>query len=518
MNKLSEMFKKLWSKFKSLSKVIRIAVIVALATVVIAFGSLMFYSASNKYAVLFSNLDPTDAQTVTAKLTEAKVDMKVKGESILVPKNDVDQLRIELAPDLSTSSKGYELMDGGSSFGMTDEEFNIKKLRMLQGELEKSIKSLEPVEEARVHITPAQDSVFVKDKEPGKAAVILKVKQGTKLSDEQVASIVALLSVSTENVPKENIEVIDNDMNLLTKNLNSEEENSGVSPEAIQNHHDLETSYESKLEKQVLELLEPVIGKNKVQAKINVDLDFDSKKQTETIIDPNKVIVSQQTIKEYNNVNGGTNSQSPVDNNMSNTIENQNTAGTSGKDDQTTNYESGKSETTTISAPGEVKRLTASVFVDGRLDEATKAEFEKAIGAAIGLSGERGDTISLVGMNFDPTIKEDAQAQIDAFNASIAKEKRNQIIKYVLIGLGLLAIIVIIIILLKKRSDKKDERLLDVVIEDDINQSATEKFRPINFEVNDEKKHTENEIKKYAQQKPDQVADIIKSWLSENER
>lgn len=78
---------------------------------------------------------------------------------------------------MTSGSKGYELMDSGSSFGMTDEEFKIKKVRMQQGELEKTIKSFPQVEEARVHITEAKDSVFVKDKEPGKAAVYLKLKK-----------------------------------------------------------------------------------------------------------------------------------------------------------------------------------------------------------------------------------------------------------------------------------------------------------------------------------------------------
>ena len=321
MKKLSELFKKLWAKFKTFGKGIRIAMVVSVIAVLVAIISLVVYSSSNKYAVLYSNLDPSDVDVVINKLTEDKVDMKVDGNSILVDKNQVDELRLKLASQLSSGSKGYELMDDSSSFGMTDEEFNIRKLRMLQGELEKSIKSLEPVDSARVHITPAKSSVFVQDKEPGKAAVILKLKNGTKLSDDQVQSIVSLLSVSTENVPKENIEVIDDKMNLLTKNLNTSDDSNGVSSETIQNNQQLEANYEEKLRKEVINLLEPVIGKNRIQAKISVDLDFDSKKQTQNIIDPNKVIVSQQTIKEWNNINGGTVSESPVDNNMSNTIE-----------------------------------------------------------------------------------------------------------------------------------------------------------------------------------------------------
>ena len=504
MKKLSELFKKLWAKFKTFGKGIRIAMVVSVIAVLVAIISLVVYSSSNKYAVLYSNLDPSDVDVVINKLTEDKVDMKVDGNSILVDKNQVDELRLKLASQLSSGSKGYELMDDSSSFGMTDEEFNIRKLRMLQGELEKSIKSLEPVESARVHITPAKSSVFVQDKEPGKAAVILKLKNGTKLSDDQVQSIVSLLSVSTENVPKENIEVIDDKMNLLTKNLNTSDDSNGVSSETIQNNQQLEANYEEKLRKEVINLLEPVIGKNRIQAKISVDLDFDSKKQTQNIIDPNKVIVSQQTIKEWNNI--------------SNTIEGNTSVGTSGSEEQKTNYDTGKTETVTITAPGEVKRLTASIFIDGKLDEATKAEFEKAIGAAIGFDSNRGDEISLVGMEFDPTIKEEAQAQIDEFNAELAKEKRNKLIMWGAIALGIVAGIIVLIILIKKRKEKVDERVLDVVIDDSIPSKEAISFAPIDFEVKNEKSHIESEIKKYAKDKPDQVVDIIKSWLSENER
>ena len=515
MKKLSEIFNKLREKFKSFRTGIKVAIIVAIVTVIIAIISLVFYSVSNKYEILFSNLDANDAQLITSKLEENKVDMKIEGNSILVNKNEVDKLRLELAPEISGGSKGYELMEDGSSFGMTDEEFNIKKLRMIQGELERSIKSLEQVESARVHITPAKDSVFVKDKEPGKAAVILKLKVGGKITDKQVESIVALISGSTENVPKENIEVIDDKMNLLTKNINNDD--SGVSSESIQSQYDMEMNYENKLKSQIEELLEPVIGKNKVNARVNVDLDFDSKQKTQTIIDPNKVIVSQETIKEYNKNNGGSTSQSHIDNNMSNTIDENSDDISSGRDEQKTNYESGRTETTTISAPGEVKRITASVFIDGRLDDVTKTDFEKAIGAAIGFNGERGDEISLVGIDFDPTIKEETQSQLDEFNKQVKREKIKMMILYSLIGLGVISVIIILIIAFKNIKNK-DKRLLDVVIDEPAVGNNIQKLNPIEFEVDNEKVHMENEIKKYAKDKPDQVADIIKSWLTESER
>lgn len=520
MDKLKESFSKLWGKFKSFSKGIRIAIIAALITFIIAIGSLFFYNSANKYKVLFSNLDASDAQLVTNKLKEKKIDMKIEGETIMVPKDSVDELRLELAPELSDGSKGYELMDTGNSFGMTDEEFKLKKLRMQQGELEKTIKSFPQIDTVRVHITPSKDSVFVEDKEPGKAAVYLKIVLGNKLGKEQVESIVALVSGSTENVPKENIEVIDDNMNLLTKDLNNSD-GTEVSSETIEKQFNLEKKYEEDIQKSIIDLLEPVVGKNKVKSSVNVDLDFDSKQKTETIIDPNKVIVSQQTIKENNGINTGENSGGPVDNNMGNTIDEGTTGNSSSREEVNTNYESGKTETKTISAPGEVKRLTASVFIDGNIDGNVQAAIEKSVANAIGLNTERGDSVSVVGMTFDPITKEEAQKEFNSINELLEKENRNKMIIYSVLGLLGLIIIVVILILVRRKSknnQEEKENLLDVVIDDRLSNENTEVMPSINFESINPKAHIENEIKKYATDKPDQVADIVKSWLAENER
>ncbi|MBU3135980.1 flagellar M-ring protein FliF [Clostridium gasigenes] len=519
MDKLKEGFKKLWTGFKALGKGVKIAIVIAIITLIIAIISMFFYSANNKYKVLFSGLDPNDAQLVTSKLKEKKVDMKIEGEAIMVPKENVDELRLEIAPELSTGSKGFELMDGSSSFGMTDEEFKIKKIRMQQGELEKTIKSFPQVDNVRVHITPSKDSVFVEDKEPGKAAVYLKLVAGNDLSTEQVSSIVALVSGSTENIPKENIEVVDDKMNLLTKDLNNTDE-SVVSSETIEKHYLLEQKYEKTLEKSILDLLQPVLGK-KITTQVNVELDFDSKQETKTVIDPNKVIVSQQTLKEINGTGDGQATESPVDNNMGNTIADKNTTSKSSKEDQKTNYESGKTESKVISAPGEVKRLTATVFVDGDLDAKLQKAIENSVGTAIGFNLERGDAITIEGINFDPLEKDDAATA--AMDEMLKAEQRNKIITYVVIGLlGLGIIITIIVVLLKKRREnakvEEEGNLLDVVIEDRISKNIQEPVIPIDFGENNPKTQLEEEIKKYAQDKPEQVVDIVKSWLSENER
>jgi len=522
MRKLLEKVKGLLEKFKSQSNKIKIAVIVAILAVIIAIISGIFYSSSNKYQILFADLDAADAQTVINTLNEKKVDTQIDSgtNTIRVPKDQVDTLRLQLSPNLTSGSKGYELMDSASSFGITDEEFKIKKVRMQQGELEKTIKSFPQVENARVGITAAKDSVFSKSAEPGKAAVYLKLKKGTKIDEEQVKSIVALVSGSTENIPRANVDVIDDNMNLLTKDINNEQNNS-ASSEEIGKQQDAQKVYEDKLKKAIVDLLEPSIGANKVKAIVNVDLDFDSKQKTQTVVDPNKVIVSQENNKEGNTAGtAGTTSQSPVDNNMTNAITN--TTGdksTSSKENQKTNYEIGKSESKVISAPGKVQRLTASVIIDGNLDDATKLQLENVVGNAIGLDALRGDKVSVVGMPFDTTAKVQAQTEIDAMTAEAATASRNQMIIIAgILGALLLGLIIFLVIKRRKKKKVENEQLLNTLIDDSIIPKEPETFDPIEFESKSQKSHLENEIKKYAMDKPEQVVEIIKSWMTESER
>lgn len=522
MNKLLEGLKGFIEKIKAMSKGKKIALGISLLAVVTAIITYTIISGNNKYGILFSNLAADDAQVVTTKLKADKVDMKISGSSILVPKTQIDELRLELAPQLTDGSKGYELMDSGSSFGMTDEEFKLKKLRMQQGELEKTIKSFSEIEGARVHITPAEDSVFVKDKTPGKASVYLKLKTGAKISNDQVKAMVSLVSGATENIPKENIEVVDDKMNLLSKGL-YDENGEEVASSSIEKRQGLQADYEKNLEKNIVELLEPVIGKDKVKAKVSATLDLDSKQKTVITYDPNKVVNKEQTTKQTGTDSSGTTSQSPVDNNASNTI-----AATTGgqnvssNESQNVEYSVGSTEEKTISAPGEVKRVTASVIVDGKMDSATQDAIKNIVSSAIGFDQNRGDSINVLGMSFDPTEKASIQKEIDQMNADAANEKKMALYKTLgVAGAAVLVLIIGIILVIRrfrKPAEEERQHILDVVVNDRIDPKDIERFEPINFDVNNEKTHMENEIKKYATDKPEQVAEIIKSWLAENER
>ncbi|WP_297439539.1 flagellar basal-body MS-ring/collar protein FliF [uncultured Clostridium sp.] len=517
MKVVKDFSKKILNAFKAMGKTARVAIIIALVSILIGIILFIAYSFNNKYQVLFTGLEGKDAKMVTQQLNEMKVDLKVKGDTILVPKGDVDRLRLELAPSLSGGSIGYELMDQESSFGITSEEFALKKLRMTQGEIEKTIKSFPQIENARVHITLPKETVFVDEKEKGSAATYIQLKSGEVLEAGQVKSIISLIASAVDKIDKEDVEVIDQNMSLLSEGLYSGEGNEvATSGAAISNQRNLEANYEGELESSVYDLLNPVLGNNKIKTQINVELDFDSKQKTELIVDPNKVIKNQTTIKEANG--GGAVSTGPVDDNMNNNIEDEDGEG-SNRTEQSTEYEIGKTEIKNISAPGEVKRVTASVVIDGAMDEGSIEAIKELVGTAIGYKQDRGDQISVVSMNFDPTYKEDAEKQMEIMDKQAKKES---IIKIVVISVAVILLIIgiaLLIAFLSKRKNRKEdeaeEKRLNVVIGDD---TAMQNFNPIDFDVKDEKSHVESEIKNYANKKPEQVADVIKSWLNEEER
>ncbi|WP_426349133.1 flagellar basal-body MS-ring/collar protein FliF [Alloiococcus sp. CFN-8] len=523
MNIFTDGFKKLWENFNNKSKKARIAIITSSTAVLLAIILIIFMSFKDKYGLLFSELENGDAQTVVSTLEEKGIDYKIQGNSIHVPEEMVDKLRLELASSLTLGSTGFELMDEGNSFGMTKEEFEIKKLRMLQGEMERTIKSFPQIDSARVHITMAEKSVFIDKDTPGSAAIYLDIKEGKKLESEQVKAIIALVSGGTDNIPVQNIQVIDERMNLLSKDLFDEDGKEVQASGTVENLKTIEKDFERELENKILEHLSVVLGKGNATVTVAADLDFDSKESTQIIYSPDKVIVSETYKRDRDGDSQGNLGSSPVDNEMSNTIGDMEDNGII-SEEGTINYEVGSLETVTITAPGEVKRLTASIIVNGNKDAGTLEDLKEVIKGSLGINEERGDEISVVSMNFDTAAQDALDKQIAAIEAQEAKEKKIRLYSMAVLGMiGVIAIISIIVIIMRNLRRKEDEELilgsnLNTVVGEEITPKPVESFEPIAFEEENEKLYIEKEIKSYAHEKPEQVADIIKAWLTEDER
>ncbi len=492
-------------KFKALDKNKKYAIVIGIVAIVLATIFSVSYGIKNKYGILFSGLDSYDAANISKTLEDKGVETKIEGDTIYVPREQVDKLRLELSPTITNGSRGFELMDEGASLSMTDEEFEIKKLRMLQGELEKTIKTFPQVEDARVHITQGEESVFSKNSKPGKAAVYVSLKSGKDLDEAQIKSIISLVSASGTNILKQNIEVIDQNMNLLSEGIYDENGNA-VKGVGLAASRVAERELSEELRKSLVEMLEPIFGQNKVKATVNANLNFDTVEKSEIKIDPDKVIKSE--IRSENTMNDGGQTGSPVDNNMNNTADAENSGSTS-KEEQI-EYEVGKTETKTITTSGEVKRITASVAIDGDLPPATMANVEKMVASAIGMNTERGDELSVVAMEFNP------QSENIFDNGQVTPEamKQRMINMAIIAGAILLVLIIALIAYLVYRSKKNKYEEKDEVEVEDTNDLIARMAREKEIERTREFS-LEDEIKMIASQSPEEVTKLIKTWLND---
>lgn len=509
--------------FKDLKKNTRVAIYVGTGGLILASVFSANYAMKNKYDVLFSGLDDIDANNIVTQLEEDKVDVKLEGNTVYVPKKEVDRLRLKLSSTITNGSSGFELMDTGSSFGMTDEEFQLKKQRMIQGEIERTIKTFPQVESARVHLTPGEESVFAKDVSAGTSAVYVNLKAGKTLTESQVSSIISLVSASSYNIPKQNVEVIDQNMNLLSEGMFDETGsfNSSKGLSELDIARKAEKEYNEDLKASLKELLEPIFGSGRVKISVNTDLNFDTEDKKTLVVDPNKVAIKEE--KSENSTGGATiTSGSPVDNNMSN----QGVADTNDSSkalEQNTEYITGQSETVTSVAKGGIRSISTSVVIDGIDNEQTLQMVEQMVQTAVGYNPNRGDKVSVVSMSFSNELAEAEKARLE-------QEKKETIVKMATItggSLGTIALVALILAIINKKKKKAmEEGTMDF---DGVNSQAiiSGAIAEVEQSINNVKEESrfndsdkpqlslDDEIKEFATKNPEQTIELLKIWLNE---
>lgn len=527
MNRLSQIVAGIKDKWLGLSKIKKIVIGMLIVAVIASIATLGVLSTRTKYGVLFSNMDATDSAAIINKLKSDKVEYKVDSSTntIYVPENKVDDLRLEYATSVKGGSVGFELFDGNSQLGMTDQQFNVQYQRALQGELERTIKGFSQIDNANVQIVMPDNSVFVRDGSPAKASVFLKMKPGQTLSKNQVKAIVSLVVGAVKNLSANDVQVVDDNMTLLSSGLNNDGNQDISNTTAARN--DIEAKAEKNLQEKVLNQLEAVYGKDKVKVQVNADMNFDSTQQNSTTIS-NPTVISEHNERDTSTGGVAAQGTSPTDNNVNaNQIANNN-SGSSTHDESTKNYNTNTTETKTLTSPGNITRLTVSVLVDeAQISAQEQASINNIVSQAVGFNQQRGDVISVEGMNFDNTLQQNAQKAIDQMNQQEQQAQKRKLYTIIAIGTAaaIAAIAAGIIVLLRRRRARKaleeaeeDEEIegIDTVIDDTI-KPKEQIYEPIEFEREDEKSHMEKEVKKYADTKPEQVAEVVKAWLAENE-
>jgi flagellar M-ring protein FliF len=451
MNKLLEMKNKLSQWFGNLSKSKKIAYSLLAGVIIVALSSFIIMASKVKYDVLFSNMTSEDSGAIVAKLKEKKAEYKITGNSILVPKDNIDSLRMELMSevDIKEGSNGFELFDNGK-MAPTDKETNIMYQRALAGEIERAIKSFPEIEGAKVNLVLPENTAFVRETEPASASVVIKLKAGTKLNSAQVKAIVSLLTGAVENLPKENVSIVSDKFQLLTEGLYDEEKDTLTG--STDKQQLLKAEIEKTLEAKIMKVLEPIY-KNGVRVSVNTELDFDALQKNSVKYEPQGTIVSSHDIETTDNGSNAVVSTSPVDEATKNTTATAPSNGAVVHKESTKNFEISKVEESSVKAPGGIKKITTSVVLDGNLDEATRTSVNNLVAKATGYSEQRGDSISVEGLDFNSESKKEAEkALLDMENAKKEAEKKAL---YTRIALAAVAIILFIILLVSIRRSKK---------------------------------------------------------------
>jgi flagellar M-ring protein FliF len=401
-NQLSQQLSTFW---KNQSKAQRTVLIILVVTGLVLVPLFLTWANTPTYAVAFSGLDEADAGLIVQKLDEAQIPYQLRDSgTILVPSKQVYDVRLKMATQglPQGGTVGFELFNG-NTLGMTEFTQRVNYQQAMEGELERTIGSLNAVQAVRVHIVTPEKTLLSGDQAPTTASVTIKEKAGTKLDASQVSSITHLVASSVEGLKPENVVVVDVNGNMLASG-----EASGDASDLAQSdsHRNAEMLAARELQSKVQNLLDSALGPNKsvVQASVTMDWTERQKKTQSFAPDPAAIRSSTQVTETYTTTNGilagipGATSNLPP---AANSTGSGNQAVNYLRTEATNNYEITQTESQEVEAPGKIQRIALSVLVDGVDDQTKLTALQSAIGAAAGIDQTRGDLLSVQTLAFD---------------------------------------------------------------------------------------------------------------------
>ena len=386
------------------------------------------WSTSPNYGILFTNLSDRDGGAIVSQLSQMNIPYRTSdGGTILVPSDKVHEARLKLATQglPKGSIVGFESLEQ-PKFGQTQFQEQLSYQRALEGELARSIQTLAPVESARVHLALAKSSGFLRDKEPATASVLLQLHPGQTLDRSQIAGVVHLVASSVPDLSTKNVSVVDQHGDLLA---NQGDSTVGLDSTQLDYVNQIEASTIKRIE----DILEPIVGRGNVRARVTADVDFSNTDIEDESYAPNQAadkatVRSQstsdngQTADKAAGVPGSLSNQPPVPAtapiNGQNPPLNPSASGAGANNthhEQTTNYEVSKNIRHTHAATGQIRRLTAAVVVNNKAAEkaadgtATPStpwdakeidNLQNLVRQAMGYDEKRGDTLNLVNAPF----------------------------------------------------------------------------------------------------------------------
>ncbi|TFV66289.1 flagellar M-ring protein FliF [Blastococcus sp. CT_GayMR20] len=506
-------------------------VVIGLLLVGLLLGGFFFFRwiTAPTQAPLFSNLASTDASAIVDELNAAGVAYELTdgGQTIMVAKDQVYDLRLTMSGQGLPAGQdtGYALLD---EQGITTSEFQqqVSYQRALEGELSKTLESLEGVRSAVVHVALPEDEVFVTEEAKPTASVLLDLAPGTALSGEQIQAVTNLVSSSVQDMAPDQVTVADSSGQVLSA------AGTGVTAAAGDARSQVESEYEARLSASAQKILDSVVGPNRSVVSVRADVDLAQRETTsETYTyDGNTPPLSESTTTEDYTGGGAVVGGVLGPENMPDAAANAG-AGDSAyqKESTTANNAVGKTTTVEQGAPGALNRLTVSVVMDeavaGNLNQ---QQMRDLMITAVGLDEARGDDITVASLPFDTTAADAAAAEMEAAREAEASEQMWSMIRTGGIAAGIALVVLLVWLRSRRQVDAEDDyeplELTDDML-DELDrlriQSTREELRPkvdtaaLELEAAERQK-VRGEISNMVSERPDEVAAMLRGWLTEN--
>lgn len=493
-------------------------------------GVSYMYGSKPEMQPLFTNMETKDAGEVAAKLKESKVDYTVQedkaGTTILVPAKDVHKLRLDLAVQgLPRGTKGFEIFDD-SKLGVTDFQNKVNYLQALQGELTRTIEQIDAVESARVHIVLPEDSLYKKNEKPATASILLKLKPDKELNQKEIKGIVNLTAHSVQGLQAEDVTIIDSEGKILNDPDNQQNDNKNTLGNTTLTQIKMTQKVRQQMQAEVQTLLDNALGEGNAFVRLNVELDFDQRqtdRQTfSPVVDDAGILrSSQETQEAYNGTSNTPGGPAGITANTPGYVAANNTNAQYSKQQATRNYEINEENQKTIASPGALKRLNIAVLVSDRLTAEQQDSISRAVASAVGIDPDRGDTVSVEPVPFSTELS-DRRAREE----QNARDAANRVLYLEIAAVVLPLLLLATAYYLYRRKKRLEEEAAQEEMqrqaeleEQRLAMQKTEAGVPDESEElsEEEQAHlTEKQtLEKMINDEPDQVAELIKTWLAE---
>ena len=506
-----EQLRSLWA---GMSRRARWVTALAVAGGLAGLAAMVLLAGSPRYQPVFTGLRADDLRAVTVALQQRRVDFRVDEQAgaVYVPEQVVRQVRFDLAMEglPRNSVVGFEVLRE-TNLGLTDFERRARYLWALQGELTRTIRSIQGVSDARVHIVLPERSLFVSEQRPATASVLLSLLPGVELSRRQVRGIVHLVANSVEGLRPENVTVVDSQGDVLSDLL--AEGDQGAAGGTVAERLQLKRNYERELERSLQATLERIWGDGRVVARVNAELNFDSQEERHEIFSPvvngrSGIIRSEQRTEEnYVGSQAAAGGVPGVSSNIPGYVGQ--AAQTQGpvefqRLETVTNFEVNRVERRVVMAPGRIQRLSVAVWIDADLDPVQQQQTEQLVAAAMGLQPQRGDQVTVASMRFAR-----APSPLPA-EAQLLAARGHPVVRGVVWWLMALALVVMAGWWVRRRMQQARRAAAPVPAPRE-QPPALEAPSPAELE----RRRVREEIERLARERPEEFAQLLRSWLVE---